>query len=245
MYPREKKSGLTKYAREEILNLRNTKKKIWTHKIPAKKYFGPTICPEILHPWNTTEKNFGPTKARWHNGTTPKMAQDPHNLAQSFQFVYHFYIFILRLCLPQTSYEAFNLVFNVKSVNLFASVLNIFAWKLALQLNILDRNIRQGLRYKEFIVPINVYFTSRVKIMRLLQKLTIIFPEAIVQRCPTIAQNSQENTCTRVSFLIKLQASGLHLYKKETLAQVFSCEFCEIFKNTFFYRTPLVATFVF
>ena len=30
--------------------------------------------------------------------------------------------------------------------------------------------------------------------------------------------------------------------KKETLAQVFSCEFCEISKNTFFYRTPPVAT---
>ena len=29
--------------------------------------------------------------------------------------------------------------------------------------------------------------------------------------------------------------------KKETLAQVFSCEFCEIFKNTFFHRTPSVA----
>ena len=29
--------------------------------------------------------------------------------------------------------------------------------------------------------------------------------------------------------------------KKETLAHVFSCEFCEICKNTFYYRTPLVA----
>ena len=29
--------------------------------------------------------------------------------------------------------------------------------------------------------------------------------------------------------------------KKETLAQVFSCEFYEIYKNTFYYRTPLVA----
>ena len=29
--------------------------------------------------------------------------------------------------------------------------------------------------------------------------------------------------------------------KNETLAQVFSCEFCEISKNTFHYRTPLVA----
>ena len=32
--------------------------------------------------------------------------------------------------------------------------------------------------------------------------------------------------------------------KKKTLAQVFSCEFCEISKNTFFYRTPLVAASV-
>ena len=31
--------------------------------------------------------------------------------------------------------------------------------------------------------------------------------------------------------------------EKETLAQVFSCEICEIFKNTFFYKTPLVAAF--
>ena len=29
-------------------------------------------------------------------------------------------------------------------------------------------------------------------------------------------------------------------FKKEALAQVFSCEFSEIFKNIFFYRTPVV-----
>ena len=45
-----------------------------------------------------------------------------------------------------------------------------------------------------------------------------------------ISQNSQENTCTRVSFLIK----ACNFIKKETLAQVFSWEFCEIFKNIFF-----------
>ena len=53
------------------------------------------------------------------------------------------------------------------------------------------------------------------------------------------SQNSQENTCVRVSFLIKLQACNF--FKKETLAQVFYCELCEIFKSTFCYRTPLVA----
>ena len=46
--------------------------------------------------------------------------------------------------------------------------------------------------------------------------------------------HSQENTCARVSFLIKLQAEACNFIKKETLAHVFSCEFCEIFKNTFF-----------
>ena len=68
-----------------------------------------------------------------------------------------------------------------------------------------------------------------------------------------ISQNSQENTCTRVSFLIKLQAWGQSLFfnkvaglrpanlLKKFLAQVFSCEFCGISKNTFSYRTPLVA----
>ena len=51
-------------------------------------------------------------------------------------------------------------------------------------------------------------------------------------------QNSQENTCATITFWLKLQAWGI----KKTLAQVFSCEFCEIFKNSFFNRTALVAT---
>ena len=55
-----------------------------------------------------------------------------------------------------------------------------------------------------------------------------------------ILQNSQKNTCARVSFLIKLQALACNFNKKETLAQVFSCEFSKISKNFFSYRTPLV-----
>ena len=49
-----------------------------------------------------------------------------------------------------------------------------------------------------------------------------------------ISQNSQENTCARVSLLIKLQASACNFIKKETLTKVFSSEFYEISKNTFF-----------
>ena len=53
--------------------------------------------------------------------------------------------------------------------------------------------------------------------------------EAVAQRYSVkkvflkMSQNSQENTCDWASFLIKLQI-----------------EFCESFKNTLFYRTPLV-----
>ena len=49
-----------------------------------------------------------------------------------------------------------------------------------------------------------------------------------------ILQNSQENTCATASFVIKLQASACNFIKKETLARVFSFDFCEISKNTFF-----------
>ena len=58
-----------------------------------------------------------------------------------------------------------------------------------------------------------------------------------------ISQNSQENTCARVSFSIKCSPKACNFIKKETLAQVFSCQFCEISKNTFSYRTLLVAAF--
>ena len=63
--------------------------------------------------------------------------------------------------------------------------------------------------------------------------------EAVAQRCfiktvlLEISQNSQENTCARVSFLIKLQTKANNFIEKETLKQ--------IFKNTFSYRIPPVA----
>ena len=42
-------------------------------------------------------------------------------------------------------------------------------------------------------------------------------------------------------FLIKFWPETCNFIEKETLAHVFSCEFCEISKKTFFHRTPLVA----
>ena len=72
------------------------------------------------------------------------------------------------------------------------------------------------------------------------------------------------NNISRSTFVCKKQSSGVfckkgvlrnfakihrkipvpqacNFIKKETQAQVFSCEFCKIFKNTFLYRTLLVA----
>ena len=49
---------------------------------------------------------------------------------------------------------------------------------------------------------------------------SVCAPEAVIRRC----------------FLKKET-------KRETLAQVFSCEFLEISKNTVYYRTPLVAAY--
>ena len=54
-----------------------------------------------------------------------------------------------------------------------------------------------------------------------------------------ISQNSQENTCARV-FFNKVAGDACNFIEKETLAQLFSCEFCEISKNTFLQNTSIL-----
>ena len=70
-------------------------------------------------------------------------------------------------------------------------------------------------------VKIN-HFQSVIKVTcRLYKKLPLLkgnVTEAVARRCSVkkvfleISQNSQENTCARVSFLTKLQTQGLQLY---------------------------------
>ena len=50
--------------------------------------------------------------------------------------------------------------------------------------------------------------------------------------------------CQRLLFNKVVGLSPATLLKKY-LAQVFSCKFCEIVMNTFFYRTPLEAAFIY
>ena len=56
-----------------------------------------------------------------------------------------------------------------------------------------------------------------------------------------ILQNSQENTCARVSYFNKVACNFIKI--RDSGTQAFSCEFCEVFKNTFFCRTHLVDCF--
>ena len=64
----------------------------------------------------------------------------------------------------------------------------------------------------------------------------LVMTEAVAQRCSVkmvfldTSQNSYENTCAKVSLS---RGWSLQLFKKETLAQLFSWKFCEIAKNKF------------
>ena len=63
--------------------------------------------------------------------------------------------------------------------------------------------------------------------------------EAVAQRCSAkkvfleISQNSQENTCPRVSFLIKLQVEACNVIKKDTLDRCFPVNFAKFLRTPF------------
>ena len=53
--------------------------------------------------------------------------------------------------------------------------------------------------------------------------------------------DAPQTTCVYFTETVA-QTWANNFIKTETLVQVFSCEFCEISKNNFSYRTPAVAT---
>ena len=97
----------------------------------------------------------------------------------------------------------------------------------------------------------SLVFSSRIITAKKLLHITV--REAVVRRCSVekvfleSSQNSQENTCARVSFLIKLQArkhlcQGLQLYyKRDSGTGVFLWIFYELSKDNFSYKTLPVA----
>ena len=57
-----------------------------------------------------------------------------------------------------------------------------------------------------------------------------------------MSQNSQKNTCARVSFIIKLQTEACSFIKKDTFAQVLSCELNKFPRTPFLTTTPGAAS---
>ena len=67
-----------------------------------------------------------------------------------------------------------------------------------------------------------------------------LYSEAVAQTCSVkkvfleILQNSQESTCARVSFLIKLQALPASLLKKRLWRRCFPLNFAKFLRTSFF-----------
>ena len=70
-------------------------------------------------------------------------------------------------------------------------------------------------------------------------------PEVFCQKgvLKNFAKFTGKHQCQSLFFnkVAGLRPKACNFIKKEAPALVFSCEFCEIFKNTFLYRTPPVA----
>ena len=71
---------------------------------------------------------------------------------------------------------------------------------------------------------------------------SVYFQNIVVCNEPfrNFAKFTGKHLCQSLFFITKLRAAS-NFIKKETLAQLFCCEFGEICENIFFYRTPLVA----
>ena len=78
---------------------------------------------------------------------------------------------------------------------------------------------------------------------KLLTYLTSSRPEVFYKKgvLRKFAKFTGKHLCQKLFFN---KVAGLRPIKKETLAQVFSCEFCKISNNTFSYRISLVAASV-
>ena len=95
------------------------------------------------------------------------------------------------------------------------------------------------------------------RILRFVKTSLGVSEKTIFYRQPITNQVDKSNTmqinlkkfavvqrCFVKKVFLEISPNACNFIKKETLAQVFSCEFCEISKNTFFRRTPLVAASV-
>ena len=121
---------------------------------------------------------------------------------------------------------------QTSKMKLFADIFDAWiTWTIFPKSSILD--VWQGSGY--FSVSVNAIFTWLLIIIR--SSLPEVFCKKGVLRYFT--KFTGKHLCQSLFF--KAACLACNFIKKWTLAQVFSCECCEIFKNTFSYRTRLVA----
>ena len=122
-------------------------------------------------------------------------------------------------------------------------------------INIKTRHFHSSINHQEQLFQrtlITGYFrpANIVKILRTgfsighLQKQSVVCSYSSKQVFLKVSKTSQKSTCVGVPFIKTCQLTACNFIKK-TPSQVFSCEVCEILKNTFSYRTLPVAPSVF
>ena len=94
--------------------------------------------------------------------------------------------------------------------------------------------------FSMFLITSVILFTTEVQLHNYIVFLIDHIVEAVVERCSVkkvfleISQNSQENTCARVSFLIKLQPKPAALLKKRLWHRCFPVNFVKFLRTPFY-----------
>ena len=117
--------------------------------------------------------------------------------------------------------------------------------------NLFEQKIQQTLWFDEKFFWIEYPFVFlRRKFISGSSRLEVFCKKGVLRNFANfigkhLCQSLFFNKITGLGLQFILQAYACNFIKKQTLAQVFSCEFCKISKNTFFHGTPLVAISVF
>ena len=113
--------------------------------------------------------------------------------------------------------------------------------KLRIWLHLLKKSLMENFIFVQYLSNyLSKYFRERISfIFHKKQSSRGVLRKDVLKN---FAKFSGKHLCQSLLFN---KVAGLRLQiKKETLAQVLSCKFWYIFKDTFFYRTPLVAACV-
>ena len=101
----------------------------------------------------------------------------------------------------------------------------------------------------ELFLVLNIYLTFFLLVVDCTFYKSTIKSNCILLLCHVRVRSSRQQLfCKKSIFRNFTKFTGKRLcqslfFKKQTLAQVYSCEFCKIFKNLLSYRKPPVAVF--